>query len=299
MGNRNFIHLDDYKFVELNNIINHAKQLKANPINHLLKDKHLALIFEKSSTRTRISFEVGIKQLGGHATILSSSDMQLNKGETIEDTAKVLSRYVDLVMIRANNHQDVVEFANHASIPIINGLTDFNHPCQVLTDIFTYIEKKGDISGKTICWIGDGNNVCNSWLVAAKIFKFKLRLALKAQYAPDNKLLTELKKLNLVSIFDNKEVAAENSDMVTTDTWVSMGDKDIAKREEIFQDFRIDQNVMSKAKNDAIFMHCLPAYRGKEVTADVIDGSQSVVFDEAENRLHIQKAIMCYLLGVM
>lgn len=299
MRNKHFISLKDHTFEELSLILNYTKKLKKQPVSSVLQDKNLALIFEKNSTRTRVSFEVGIKQLGGHATVLSSSDMQLNKGETISDTAKVLSRYVDFIMIRANRHSDIEEFATHSAVPVINGLSDYNHPCQLLTDIFTFMERKGEITGKTICWIGDGNNVCNSWLIAADIFKFKLKLSLKENFFPDEKLLSRLKTQNLVEIHHSPESAAEASDMVTTDTWVSMGDKDIEQRLEIFKDFQVDKNVMKKARQDAIFMHCLPAYRGKEVAQDVIDGPQSMVFDEAENRLHVQKAIMCYLAGVI
>ena len=217
MTGKHFISLSDYTFEELHIILNYAKQLKKQKISNVLKDKNIALIFEKNSTRTRISFEVGIKQLGGHATILNSNDMQLKKGETIKDTAKVLSRYVDMVMIRANNHCDIAEFAHHSSVPVINGLTDFNHPCQVLTDIFTYIEHRGNIAGKTICWIGDGNNVCNSWLNAANIFKFKLRLALKDGYFPDQSLLSKLQQQKLVEIFDNK--INSNFDSLLGEDW--------------------------------------------------------------------------------
>ena len=299
MKNTNFISLADYSFEELYLILNYTKELKARPVNGFLQGKNIAMIFEKNSTRTRVSFEVGVNQMGGDAIVLNSSNMQLGKGETIHDTAKVLERYVDLIMIRANHHYDIEEFAKHANIPIINGLSDYNHPCQVMADIFTYIEKKGDITGKTVCWVGDGNNVCNSWLNAANILKFKLQLALKPRYYPDEKLIHILKKQNLVEIFDTPNAAAKGADLVTTDTWVSMGDSDVEQRLDDFKNFQITAKTMSVAADDAIFMHCLPAYRGKEVAEEVIDGMQSVIFDEAENRLHVQKAIMCYLLGII
>jgi ornithine carbamoyltransferase len=296
MSKNNFLDLSDFNLTELNIILALAKKLKADPYNNILPQTQLAMIFEKSSTRTRVSFEVGIKQLGGDATILNSSEMQLGKGEEVSDTAKVLSRYVDIIMIRANKHQDVLELAHNSTVPVINGLTDFNHPCQILTDIFTYIEHRNTIKDKIICWIGDGNNMCNSWLNAALVFGFKLKLALKESYYPNNNLLEKANKAGLVEVFTTPLEAAQSADLVTTDTWVSMGDKNIDNRLATFQDFQVNQAIMDQAKNDALFMHCLPAYRGKEVTSEVIDGKKSVIFDEAENRLHVQKAIMVYLL---
>jgi len=297
MTKRDFLSLADFAKAELDTMIDMADKLKQNPLQDVSMGKQLAMIFEKSSTRTRVSFEAGINQLGGQAIVLNADDMQLGRGESIEDTAKVLSRFVDIVMIRANKHDDVVAFAKNATVPVINGLTDYNHPCQVLTDIFTFIEHKGDIEGKVICWVGDGNNMCNPWLHAALKFKFKLHLALKEGYYPDQALIDEGKAQGFVEVFDNACDAAKDADLVTTDTWVSMGDKDAAKRLKDFAYLKVTEKVMSKAKNDAIFMHCLPAHRGEEVEASVIDGDKSVVFDEAENRLHIQKAIMVFLLA--
>ena len=255
------------------------------------------MIFEKNSTRTRVSFEVAMNQLGGNAILLNSNDTQLGRGETIADTARVLSRYVDAVMLRTNKHQDIEEFAKYATIPVINGLTDFNHPCQIMTDLFTFLEKKKTLKDKVICYIGDGNNVCNSWLNAAMIFDFKLHLSLHKKYYPNQNLLNQALAKGVVEIFDEAVLAAKNTDLVTTDTWVSMGDADAKKRLEDFADLQVTKQVMLAAKTDALFMHCLPAHRGEEVAAEVIDGKNSVVFDEAENRLHIQKSILKLILS--
>lgn len=297
MTKKDFISLADFTQSELEQIIALAFKLKKEPHSLIAANKHLAMIFEKSSTRTRISFEVAINQLGGKAVILNTQDMQLGRGETIADTAKILSRYVDLIMIRANKHQDVITLAESADIPVINGLTDFNHPCQLLTDIFTYIEHKGSIKDKLVAWLGDGNNMCNSWLNAALIFGFRLNLAIAKGYYPDQNLLARARAANLVNIYEDAKSAAKDADLITTDTWVSMGDQDSAARKEAFSKFQVTEELMSLAKADAIFMHCLPAHRGEEVTAEVIDGRQSVVFTEAENRLHIQKAIISFLLS--
>lgn len=296
MLKKDFISLADFSKSDLDNIIKLALKLKKRPFNKKLKNKQIALIFQKNSTRTRVSFEVGISQMGGKAIILNSSEMQLGRGETISDTAKVLSRYLDAIMIRANEHNDLVELAKHASIPVINGLTNFNHPCQILADLLTLYEKKGNITKQKICYIGDGNNICNSWLNAADKFKFKISLALKKGYYPDKKLLDNLKKQNLVEIYSDPKLAAKNSDLITTDCFVSMGDKNAKARLTAFKDFKINKEIMQQAKKDALFMHCLPAHRGEEVDAEIIDGKQSVVFDEAENRLHIQKAIISFLI---
>lgn len=295
MIKKNFISLADFSKAELEAIVALATKLKQNPHTDVAKDKHLAMIFEKSSTRTRVSFEVGINQLGGKAVVLSAQDMQLGRGESIADTAKILSRYVDMIMLRANKHKDVLELAENATIPIINGLTDFNHPCQVLTDIFTYIEHRGNIENKLIAWFGDGNNMCNSWLNAALKFGFKLNLALAKGYYPDANLLAEAKEANLVEIFHHASEAAQNADLITTDTWVSMSDEDELERKQAFSKLQVTKEVMAKAKPNALFMHCLPAHRDEEVTTEVIDGAQSVIFTEAENRLHVQKAIMNFL----
>ena len=254
------------------------------------------MIFEKTSTRTRISFEVGMSQLGGNAIFLDSKTSQIGKGETIEDTAKVLSRYADIIMIRANSHQDVESLAKNSTIPVINALTDFNHPCQLLADLLTIIEHKGDLENQVIAWIGDGNNMCHSWLNAAIIFGFKLRLGLSKEYMPNAELLEEAKKSGVVEVFYDACQAAKDCSVINTDTFISMGDLDAENRKKAFSPLQVNEKVMQAANKDAIFMHCLPAYREKEVSAGVIDGKQSVVFDQAENRLHAQKAMMVSLL---
>jgi ornithine carbamoyltransferase len=258
----------------------------------------LAMIFEKPSTRTRLSFDVAMRQLGGSTIMLNTDDMQLGRGETIADTAKILSRFVDIVMIRANDHADVEELAAHASIPVINGLTNQSHPCQILADIQTFEEKLGPIKGATVAWIGDGNNVANSWIHAALQFDFRLRLACPADLAPDPALLQEIGALGgRIELLDDPTTAVKHADCVVTDTWVSMGDRDAARKRQLLADYQVDGKLMKAAGRKAIFMHCLPAHRGEEVTAEVIDGPRSVVFDEAENRLHAQKAILAWSLG--
>ncbi len=255
------------------------------------------MIFEKPSTRTRTSFEVGINQLGGHAIIINSENSQLGRGETPSDTAKVLSRYVDLIMVRCFKHEMLMELAQYSSVPVINGLTDFSHPCQVMADIMTFIEHRGDISGKNIAWLGDGNNMANSWIHAAVQFDFNLTLACPKELMPDRNVLEWAKKNSSnIDITTDPKKAAKDANLVTTDTWISMGDKDAKKRKKLLAPFQVNNKIMNLASNDAIFMHCLPAHRGEEVTDEVIDGKQSVVFDEAENRLHIQKAIMIWCL---
>jgi ornithine carbamoyltransferase len=296
MSKKDFISLADFSKAELTEIIDAALKLKKDPYNSHLKNKQIGLIFQKNSTRTRISFEVAINEMGGDAIILNSNEMQLGRGETIADTAKVLSRYLDAIMIRANQHDDLLELAKHASIPVINGLTNYNHPCQIMADLLTLYEKLGSLDNKIICYIGDGNNICNSWLNAADKFKFQLNLALKENFYPDKNLLHKLTKQGLVKIFSDPKLAAKNADLVTTDTFVSMGDKNSSERLQIFKDFKVNKEIMGHAKKEAIFMHCLPAHRGEEVDIEVIDGKQSVIFDEAENRLHIQKAILNFII---
>jgi ornithine carbamoyltransferase len=256
------------------------------------------MIFEKPSTRTRISFDVAMRQLGGQSLSLNNSDLQLGRGESIADTARVLSRYVDAIMIRANEHATLLELARYATVPVINGLTDESHPCQVIADIMTFEERKGPIKGRTIAWVGDCNNVAVSWMHAAVRFGFELRVACPEELRPEAGVVDWVKReKGAVSLGNDALKAVRGADCVVTDTWVSMGDTDGAHRKKILAPFGVDAALMSAAARGAIFMHCLPAYRGREVTADVIDGPQSVVFDEAENRLHAQKAILAWCLG--
>jgi ornithine carbamoyltransferase len=263
-----------------------------------LAGKTLAMIFMKSSTRTRVSFEVGTYQLGGHALFLSPRDVQLGRGEPIADTARVLSRYVDGIMIRTFAHQDIEELAKYASVPVINGLTDLLHPCQILADLLTVRQHLGDIGGKKYAWIGDGNNMANSWINAAYRFGFDLDLACPKGYEPADHLLERAQKVAKVRVVRDPMEAAAGAHVVNTDVWASMGQEQEQKeREKAFAGFTVDQKLMKAADKKAIFLHCLPAHRGEEVAADVIDGPQSVVWDEAENRLHIQKAIMAVLMG--
>lgn len=303
---RDFIDIHTINSHDLRLIMNNAKIRKQQRHDFFKgqpdKDAPLAgrvmgLIFTKPSTRTRISFEVGMRQLGGQTLMLTGAEMQLGRGETIADTARVLSRYLDAIMIRTFSHDDVHELAQYASIPVINGLTDLNHPCQILADIMTFEEKKGDITGKKITWIGDGNNVCHSWIEAAIKFNFTLHICCPESLRPKKFFMDLAAHAGAdVKIVDDIIEAAKDSDCITTDTWVSMGDEDIMRRHKILQPYAVTQTVMSYAKPDAIFMHCLPAHRNEEVTAEVFDGKQSVVFDEAENRLHVQKAILTWCL---
>ena len=255
------------------------------------------MIFTKSSTRTRVSFEVGAYQLGGHALFLSSRDIQLGRGEPIADTAKVLSRYLDIIMIRTFAHAQVEELAASASIPVINGLTDLLHPCQILADLLTMREHIGGWEGKAVAWIGDGNNMANSWINAAGTLGFELRLACPEGYEPDREVFDRNKDRTSISITEDLEEAVAGAHVVTTDVWASMGQEaDTEVRRVAFQGYLVDDALMAKADDDAIFLHCLPAHRGEEVAASVIDGPQSRVWDEAENRLHVQKALMALLL---
>ena len=258
----------------------------------------LAMIFEKNSTRTRFSFDAAIRQLGGAGIISTSSDMQLGRGESIEDTAKVLSRMVDAVMIRANRHEDVELFAQNATIPVINGLTDRSHPCQILADILTFEEHRGPITGKTIAWVGDGNNVCASFIHAAPKLGFKLNIACPAAYHPDlYDLARAAEQQGRVEMTDDPRAAVEGAECVVTDTWVSMGDVDGEERLDAFESFQVDEDLMALADSRAVFLHCLPAHRGEEVSDAVIDGPRSLVWDEAENRIHAQKSILAWCFG--
>ena len=256
------------------------------------KDRVLAMIFEKNSTRTRFSFDAAIRQLGGDSIIANAGDMQLGRGEPVEDTARVLSRMVDAVMIRANSHEDVERFARVATVPVVNGLTDRSHPCQILADIMTIEEQRGPIEGKTLAWIGDGNNVCHSFMHAAPKLGFHLNVACPSEYHPN---LHDLAKGgNSVSLTSDPRDAVKGADVVITDTWVSMGDSDYEARLHAFESYTVDEALMDLADPDAVFLHCLPAHRGEEVTDAVIDGPKSLVWDEAENRIHAQKAVLAW-----
>jgi ornithine carbamoyltransferase len=259
------------------------------------QDRVLAMIFEKNSTRTRFSFDAAIRQLGGDAIISTATDMQLGRGETIEDTAKVLSRMVDAIMIRANRHEDVERLARAASVPVINGLTNKSHPCQILADLQTIEEHRGDIKGKTLAWVGDGNNVCASFIHAAARFDFTLNIACPAKYKPSNAdMVFAAESRARVTVTQDPEAAVRGADVVMADTWVSMGDLDHEERLEAFEPYQVNEALMKLAKPDALFLHCLPAHRGEEVTDGVIDGPQSQVWDEAENRIHAQKAVLAW-----
>jgi ornithine carbamoyltransferase len=297
---RHFLQLEDFSRAELDYLFRRTAQLKerqrGGQLYQPLAGRTLAMIFEKSSTRTRVSFEAGMAQLGGSAIFLNSRDTQLGRGEPIEDVAEVISRMVDLVMVRTFE-QDIVErFARHSRVPVINGLTDEYHPCQIVADVFTYIEHRGSIAGRTVAWIGDSNNVCNTWVQAARILEFTLHVASPAGYELELDRAQSEAGAHLQRFTDPHD-AARKADLVTTDVWTSMGFEDEAEeRKRRFADYRVDTAMMRLAHPDALFMHCLPAHRGEEVEAAVIDGPQSVVWEEAENRLHTQKALMEFLL---
>ncbi len=288
---------------DVKDILDLASKIKAGEMEEKpLEGKTLAMIFEKSSTRTRVSFDVGMYQLGGRAIFLSSNDLQMGRGEPISDTAKVLSRFVDGIMIRAIRHSDVVELAKHSDVPVISGLTDLEHPCQALADMLTIKEHLGDWKGKKICFAGDGNNVCNSLLLIAPLLGMDISVACPKGYEPSEDILKTAREYadennTQIVVSDDIGVALENVDVVYTDVWVSMGDEaEKAKREIDLAPFQVNMDLMSFANDGAIFMHCLPAVRGQEVSADVIDGPKSVVFDQAENRLHAQKAILYHYM---
>lgn len=265
-----------------------------------LQGRLLAMIFEKASTRTRVSFDVGIRQLGGGALVMSAGETQLGRGETVEDTARVLSRMVDAVMIRANRHQDVADFAAASSVPVINGLTDLSHPCQILADLLAIEERSGPVTGKTIAWVGDGNNVCASFVEAAAAFGFSLTIATPPAYRPRTQVLQAAASAGAkVKVFDTAVEAVKGADVVVTDTWVSMGDTDKDERMAAFPPFQVNEDLMAQAAPNAQFLHCLPAHRGEEATDAVIDGAQSAVWDAAENRIHAQKAVMLWCFGLV
>ncbi len=298
MSVQHFLTLSDLSGDTLKSIIDNAIHLKqkTGTSTMSMQGKVLGMIFEKSSTRTRVSFEAGMAQLGGHSIFLSPTDTQLGRGEPVEDTARVLSRMVDLIMVRTFAHERIEIFARHASVPVINALTDDYHPCQLLADMQTYKEHRGDIAGKTVAWIGDGNNMCQSYIKAAAQFDFELRIACPDDYRPRANVIKA--HSSRISISDNPQQAVKNADLVVTDTWASMGQEaEKAKREKIFAAYQVNHELMAEAANDALFMHCLPAYRGLEVSAELLDDpNYSVVWDEAENRLHAQKALMLHLL---
>lgn len=298
-----FLDLKDFSEAQLRRMLSRAAELKAarkaGKNEPLLAGKTLAMLFEKPSTRTRVSFEVGMTELGGSALYLSRNDMQLGHGESVADTARVLSRFVDAVMLRCHGHEILLDLAQSASVPVINGLTDYNHPCQIMADILTFEERLGNIKGKKIAWVGDGNNVANTWITAAERLGFVLQLACPPELAPDAQTLVRARECGAdVSVTASAEEAVEGASAVVADTWVSMGQENAETRKKLLQPYQVNALLMKKAASDAIFMHCLPAHRGEEVTDEVIDGVQSVVWDEAENRLHVQKAILLHCFNI-
>jgi ornithine carbamoyltransferase len=297
---RHFLDLIDLRSADLRKMIDTARAMKAKGPRHErpLAGKMLAMIFERPSTRTRVSFEVGMRQLGGDAITLTAEEMQLGRGETLADTARVLSRYVDAIMIRILEPAALAELARHATVPVINGLTRRSHPCQVLADVMTFEEHRGPIRGRTVAWTGDANNVLTSWMQAADRFAFRLRVATPPELAPKKPLTDWIKTSGAaISIGADPEEAVKGADCVVTDTWVSMGDRSGTRRHNLLRRYQVNGRLMARAKPDAIFMHCLPAHRGEEVTDEVMDGPHSVVFDEAENRLHAQKGILTWCLA--
>ncbi|MCK5424766.1 MAG: ornithine carbamoyltransferase [Emcibacter sp.] len=306
---RHFLDLAALDQSEAREIIEKAKALKATATedghgkgfihpDRPLADKSLAMVFEKPSTRTRVSFEMSIHQLGGTAIVLQGNDMQMGRGETVSDTAQVLSGFVDAVMLRADSHEALLEMAAHATVPVINALTDFSHPCQVMADVLTFEEHRGSIKGKKIAWSGDGNNVAVSWIHAAVLFDCELVLACPKEFCPPTQVLEWANNNGgRVTLTHDPDEAAKDADCIITDTWISMGDTDVDERIAILTPFQVNRKLIQSAKKDSLFMHCLPAHRGEEVTDEVIDGPQSVIWDEAENRLHIQKSILMWCFG--
>lgn len=300
MEARDFLTLDSLTREELESIINRAAYLKQHFrqkfVETTLKNRVLGMIFEKSSTRTRVSFEAGMAQLGGHAIYLAPSGSQIGRGEPMEDTARVLSKMVDCIMLRTYEHERIEKFAQYSDVPVINGLSDSYHPCQLLADLLTYTETRGAIHGKKVVWIGDGNNMCHSYMNAARLFDFSLFVACPDGFDPDPEILA--KNASFVTIERDPKKAAEKADLIVTDVWASMGQEDEQiKRLEKFRDYQVNAELMALADKDAIFMHCLPAHRGEEVTTDVLEGPQSVVWEEAGNRLHSQKALLEFLIA--
>jgi ornithine carbamoyltransferase len=303
---RHFLDIAEFDGSTLNGILAEGHRLKAelrgsrlaSVAGKPLAGRVLVMVFDSPSTRTRVSFDVGMRQLGGETIMLTGAEMQLGRGETIADTAKVLSRYCDAIMIRTLDHAMLLELARHATVPVINGLTKRSHPCQVMADIFTFEEKKGSIAGCHIAWAGDANNVLYSWMEAAPRFHFRLAVASPPELQPKPELVARVREAGgEILVTSDAEEAVEGADCVVTDTWVSMGDRDAQRRHNLLTPYRVTERLMRRAQPDAIFMHCLPAHRGEEVEASVIDGPRSVVFDEAENRLHAQKGILAWCLG--
>lgn len=300
MEARHFLTLDSLSREELESIINRAAYLKQHFrqqfVETTLKNRVLGMIFEKSSTRTRVSFEAGMAQLGGHAIYLAPSGSQIGRGEPMEDTARVLSKMVDCIMLRTFEHERIEKFAEYSDVPVINGLSDSYHPCQLLADLLTYTETRGAINGKKVVWIGDGNNMCHSYMNAARLFDFSLFVACPEGFDPDPEILA--RNTSVVTIERDPRKAVEYADLIVTDVWASMGQEDEQiKRLEKFREYQVNAELMALADKDAIFMHCLPAHRGEEVTADVLEGPQSVVWEEAGNRLHSQKALLEFLIA--
>lgn len=300
---KHFLDIDQFDTPTLRAILDEAREMKAagrpdGGATVLPPTCVLAMMFDKPSTRTRVSFDMAMRHLGGQTIVLNSSEMQLGRGETIADTARVLSRYVDAIMLRTGPHANLTELADNASVPVINGLTDRSHPCQVMADIQTFEEVRGPIGRRRVAWIGDGNNVANSWIHASVRFGFELRLACPDELSPEGDLLDWARGEGgkIIHTSDPREAAA-GADAIVTDVWVSMGDSEAQKRKKLLAPYQVNEDLMAGAAKDAVFMHCLPAHRGDEVTAGVIDGPQSIVFDEAENRLYTQKAILAWCLG--
>lgn len=307
LNKKDLISIEDLTSEEIELILNISDMIrikhKNNELFVPLLGKCLAMIFRKPSTRTRVSFEIAMFQLGGASIYLSPNEIQISRGETIEDTAKVLSRYVNGIMIRTFSHQEVIELAKSATVPVINGLTDFSHPCQIISDLLTIKDKKKVLRGLTVAYVGDGNNVCNSWLFAAPKMGMNLRIATPKEHAPNKDVLEKSKSISQttktqVAIIESPEEAVKDADVIYTDVWTSMGQEEEAeKRREVFKKYQVNSNLVRQAKKDVIVMHCLPAHRGEEITDDVIDGPNSVVFDQAENRLHAQKGILSLLMN--
>jgi ornithine carbamoyltransferase len=295
---RHFLDLIDIAPSELRGIIEDSRTMKAHARDSRvppMAGKMLAMIFDKPSTRTRVSFDVAMRQLGGQTIVLTGQDMQLGRGETVADTARVLSRYVDAIMIRALEHGMLLELAQYATVPVINGLTRRSHPCQIMADVMTFEEHVGPIRGRKVAWTGDANNVLTSWMHAARQFDFELAVATPPELAPKRKVMEWVASSGAaIELGHDPEAAVAGADCIVTDTWVSMGDKDGARRHNLLRPYQVNSALMAKAKSNAIFLHCLPAHRGDEVTDEVIDGPQSAVFDEAENRLHAQKGILAW-----
>lgn len=297
---RHFLDLSDFDKATLQALLDSALKMKraGRTSDAPLAGKVLAMVFANPSTRTRVSFDVGMRQLGGETLMLTAAEMQLGRGETVADTARVMSRYVDAIMIRTPDPKTLAELAAGGTIPIINGLTRFSHPCQVMADLLTLLERRGSLEGATIAWIGSSTNVLTSWIHAAPVFGFRLAIATPSEFAPTAQVIDAAcaRGADILTTVDAAEAAA-GADAIVTDTWVSMGDKDGDRRRQLLQPYQVTTMLMAKARPDAVFMHCLPAHRGEEVEAAVIDGAQSVVWDEAENRLHAQKAILLWSLG--